>query len=170
VTVTNVISGTGRVIKDGTGTLTLTANNTYSGATLINEGTLVGVVGGSCSNSAVTVASAGALGVSVTDNTKKWTCASLALNNGSQLKFNFTVTPSTSIAPLNILGSLTFSGTPTIVVTPGNTAVGTYPLVTVGGSAPVSLPTLSGVNGSLTWIGNTLWLTIRPLPTIIQFM
>jgi autotransporter-associated beta strand protein len=170
VTVTNVISGAGRVIKNGTGTLTLTTNNTYSGATLINEGTLVGVVGGSCSNSAVTVASAGALGVSVTDNTKKWSCASLALNNGSQLKFNFTGTPSTTVAPLNILGSLTFSGTPTIVVSPSNTAPGTYPLLTVGGAAPTSVPTLTGVSyGRLAWIGNTLWLTIVPAPTIITF-
>jgi autotransporter-associated beta strand protein len=170
VTVTNVISGAGRVIKNGTGTLTLTTNNTYSGATLINEGTLVGVVGGSCSNSAVTVASAGALGVSVTDNSKKWTCASLALNNGSQLKFNFTGTPSTTVAPLNILGSLTFSGTPTIVVSPSNTAPGTYPLLTVGGSAPTSVPTLTGVSyGKLAWIGNTLWLTIVPAPTVITF-
>jgi fibronectin-binding autotransporter adhesin len=170
VTISNVVSGVGGLIKDGAGTLTLTANNTYSGATLINEGTLAGVVGGSCSNSAVTVASAGALGINVTDNNKKWTCASLAMNNGSQFKFDFTGTPSTSIAPLNILGTLSFSGTPTIVVTPGNIVFGTYPLLTVGGSAPLSVvPTLTGVNGSLAWIGNTLWLTIAPAPTLIRF-
>jgi hypothetical protein len=116
------------------------------------------------------VASAGALGINVTDNNKKWTCASLAMNNGSQFKFDFTGTPSTSIAPLNILGALSFSGTPTIVVTPGNIVFGTYPLLTVGGSAPLSVvPTLTGVNGSLAWIGNTLWLTIAPAPTLIRF-
>jgi autotransporter-associated beta strand protein len=172
VAISNVISGAGGLIKDGSGTLTLFANNTYTGATLINEGTLVGVVGGSCSNSAVTVASAGALGVSVTDNSKKWTCASLALNNGSQLKFNFTGTPSTSTAPLNILGSLTFSGTPTIVVSPINTAPGTYPLLTVGGVAPTALPTLSGVTGKLFWGGagnKTLYVTIIPAGTIVTF-
>jgi fibronectin-binding autotransporter adhesin len=164
-------TGAGTVTKSGSGTWTLSANNTYSGATMINEGTLVGVVGGSCSNSAVTVASAGALGISVTDPNKKWSCASLALNSGSQLKFDFTgTTPSASEAPLNILGNLTFSETSTIVVSPRTTTPGTYPLLTVGGTAPTSsLPKLSGVTGKLFWNDKTLWVTIVPSGTMIRF-
>jgi autotransporter-associated beta strand protein len=163
---TAAISGTGNLIKDGAGTLTLTANNTYSGATLVNEGTMIGVVGGSCSNSAVTVASA-ILVVSVIDNTKQWTCASLALNTGSKLKFICSVNPG-AVAPLNIKGDLTFSGTE-IVIEP-RLAPGQYPLLTVGGTAPTSqtLPTLSGVTGKLTWIDKTLWLTVIPNGTLIQ--
>src|SRR5581483_2223010 len=40
VTVTNVISGTGKFTQTGTGTLTLNASNTYSGNTVVSSGTL----------------------------------------------------------------------------------------------------------------------------------
>ena len=39
-TLTNAISGTGRLIQLGTGTTTLTANNTYTGTTTISAGAL----------------------------------------------------------------------------------------------------------------------------------
>jgi fibronectin-binding autotransporter adhesin len=151
-------TGTGQIalIKTGAGSQTLTGVNTYSGATLINEGTLVGVVGGSCANSAVTNASAGTLAINVINDTNQWTCASLTLNNGSQLKFNFMGTPSSTNAPLKILGNLIFVGTPTIEVVPGT--LGTYPLLTVAGTVPETVPTLAGDIGALQWIGKTLWV------------
>ncbi len=40
VTFANVISGSGQIAQNGTGTTTLTAANTYSGGTIINSGTL----------------------------------------------------------------------------------------------------------------------------------
>ncbi|MFK0386310.1 phosphatase PAP2 family protein [Agrobacterium sp. NPDC090273] len=38
---TNDISGAGRLVKSGSGALTLSGNNSYSGGTVLNEGTLV---------------------------------------------------------------------------------------------------------------------------------
>jgi fibronectin-binding autotransporter adhesin len=61
VTAANAISGSGGMIKTGTGTLTLSAANTYSGASTVTAGTLL--VNGSLANtSAVTVAAGGVLG------------------------------------------------------------------------------------------------------------
>jgi autotransporter-associated beta strand protein len=57
---TAAITGAGRLTKDGTGKLTLSATNTYTGATTVSAGTLF--VTGALSNSAVTVEAAGTVG------------------------------------------------------------------------------------------------------------
>ncbi|MEM1159024.1 MAG: autotransporter-associated beta strand repeat-containing protein [Verrucomicrobiota bacterium] len=62
-TYSGIISGTGNVIKIGTGTLTFAGQNTYSGATTISEGTLVidSDSPNALANSAVTVDSGATL-------------------------------------------------------------------------------------------------------------
>ena len=41
ITLSGVLSGTGAIVKDGAGTLTLSGDNTYTGGTTISQGTLV---------------------------------------------------------------------------------------------------------------------------------
>ena len=55
-TVANTISGSGAVVQNGAGTLTLTGTNTYTGATRVNAGTLT--LTGTLGDTAMTVASA----------------------------------------------------------------------------------------------------------------
>jgi autotransporter-associated beta strand protein len=59
-TVGNRISGTGTLVMNGSGTLTLTGTNTYNGATAINNGTVL--VNGVLGNTAVTVGFGALLG------------------------------------------------------------------------------------------------------------
>ena len=162
------------LLKTNANTLTLLGNSTYSGGTTINAGTLVGVVGGSCSNSAVTVAAASGntatLGVSITNTNNQWTCSSLTVNNAggsAGLSFAFgALTPSKTVAPLNVIGSVAFTNAPVITITgsslPATTGNG-YALLTWGsGSAPsltgVTLTLPFRVGGSLAIVGNTLYL------------
>jgi autotransporter-associated beta strand protein len=63
ISTTGITTGSGTLTKDNIGTLTLSAANTYSGATTVNAGTLL--VNGALGNSAVTI-NGGAFGGSGT--------------------------------------------------------------------------------------------------------
>lgn len=61
VTIASAMSHSGGLTKNGTGTLTLSGANTYTGSTLVSQGTLV-VTGSTAAGSTVTVASGATLG------------------------------------------------------------------------------------------------------------
>ena len=156
--------------KVGAGTVTLGAVNTYSGATTVSGGKLVGVVGGSCASSAVEVQTGGnTLGVSIPNNTAQWTCAGLTFDDSTTTsEFNFgSVTPSTTLAPLNVIGAINFSGTPTVsILVSGSLPAATYPLMYsaagftpgVSASMPLSLPPY--VSATLSDDGHTVSLIV----------
>ncbi|MGY3365813.1 autotransporter-associated beta strand protein [Bradyrhizobium sp. GM2.4] len=83
VTFGSAIGGSGLVSKQGTGTLTLSGTNTYTGGTTVNAGELV--VNGSIASSVLTAVSSGATlsGVGTVGNTVINTGGTLAAGNGA---------------------------------------------------------------------------------------
>ena len=96
VTFGNTIGGSGLVSKQGTGTLTLSGTNTYTGGTTVNAGVLV--VNGSIASSVLTAVSSGATlsGIGTAGNTVINSGGTLAAGNG------------TAGSSLNVTGSLAF--------------------------------------------------------------
>jgi fibronectin-binding autotransporter adhesin len=94
----NNTGGAATLAKNGTGTWVLTGTNTYTGATNVNQGTLivgVGGVGSTAAGSAVTVASNATLGGSGTI--------------GGTLAVSGSIAPGNSIGTLNVGNNVTWN-------------------------------------------------------------
>jgi len=144
VTMTNVISGVGSLTKLSAGTLTLAAANTYSDVTTVSAGKLIGVTGGSCSNSAVTIASGSTNGVLLASAGGQWNCGGLTFNSGTAYAdFNFNgYAPNTTKAPIVVDGNLTLSGTLNVIIrSSAGIPAGSYPLIKYTGTLSGTVPT-----------------------------
>ncbi len=130
LTLGGVISGNFALSTAGTGALTLTGTNTYSGATNVNSGTL-NVNGSLAAGSTVTVAGGAALGGTGTIN------GATILNSGGILN-------GASTGRLTLAGGLTVGATAADSATI-NIATSAMPGISVPGAL-----TLNGGNGSVT--------------------
>ena len=84
---TSLLSGVGGLTKKGTGTLTLNQDQTYTGTTKVDEGTLV--IAGSVDSTSIEVASGATLTLSNADAVVA-NVVTLTLVAGSTLNLNFT--------------------------------------------------------------------------------
>ncbi len=129
-TSTGYIKGTGNLIKDGSGTLTLTGVNIYTGLTQVKGGTL------ELKNSAATTLP--------TTNSVDIVGGTLLLSANQTLN---NVTLSTGNLTLGANVTLTISGTLTLATSPAN--------ITLGANAKI----IYGANASLVYAGNALQQT-----------
>ncbi len=186
-TVSNTISGPGSVIKQNNGTVTLAGANTFVGTVQVSGGVLQIGAGSSLATATNITLSGGTLdvgpvgGLSLAANETMNGCNGTVISNltaatGNILNFNLS-TPTNDV--LNVTGSLTLSGTPTLNLTlssykPSGTyrlinytgsilGGGAFTLVPPGGGATYTLNTatpgqvnLVVVNPvySLTWVGD----------------
>lgn len=130
-----VVNGTrvAAIRKVGTGAWLLSGNNPYTGITYVESGKLVGVTGGSISNTAFVVISNNAtLGVQVEAAGPQWVVRNVQVPAGVNAKVEVNYgggVASTSTAPMLVLGTLTLDGNLTVDVIGGSWGVGTYPLI-----------------------------------------
>ncbi len=115
------------LVKLGANTLTLSGNNTYTGATTVSAGTLAlasaGAIGGA---SAVAVNSGGVLAVSGVGATLG-SGASLALNSGSTLSGTGSLTiPARIGTPLSLTGNVAIDGGAGLTLSSTNSGAGSY--------------------------------------------
>ncbi|MGL6075230.1 MAG: autotransporter-associated beta strand repeat-containing protein [Fimbriiglobus sp.] len=155
VTLTGVLSGgyAGGLNKLGSGSLNLTANNTYTAGTTVNEGTLFvnNTTGSGTGPGAVTVVSAATIGGSGTVGTG---AAGFNLNSGANL------------APGNSVGTITLNVTSATLAGNYNFELGTAGTssTTNGGSSPGVL--VANTNHDYVTISgsaNVEGLTVNPI-------
>ncbi|MDA1044771.1 MAG: hypothetical protein O3C57_06050, partial [Verrucomicrobia bacterium] len=145
--------GGSTVIKNGAGMMRVTQANTYYGATTINEGLFQGRAGGASASSDVTVTPGASLkaslGVWVTTNAAQWTCKSLTTAGAGtpDLRFDFTVAPDQTNAPLVVMNAVTFTKTPTVTIhSTVGLRPGEYPLISWS-SYSGTVPSSANVQG-----------------------
>jgi autotransporter-associated beta strand protein len=189
-TVSGVIDGVGgSLVKTGSGVLTLTGINTYTGATTVDAGALI--VNGSIASSSLTTVNSGAalLGSGTVGPTVVNTggflvpgpvgtpgtmtvAGNLAFQSGAI--YVVQVNPATA-STTNVSGTASLAGTVGAIFFPGTYMERSYPILTAGGGVngtfnnlvTVGLPT--NFQTSLSYTANTALLNLRaqlvPEPT-----
>jgi fibronectin-binding autotransporter adhesin len=153
ITLTGALSGPGGLNETGGGILTLGANNTYAGSTVVSNGTLVIKTATASTNGPVVLdGSAGnpVLSLTIGNSGQFWSIGGLTYAAGSPTAdFNFgIISPSTTVAPIQSSGNIVFTATPNVTVEGTAIAVGTYPLIHYSGAVSGTLPTSPTFTGS----------------------
>ena len=133
VAMTQPLSGFGSLTKVGSGALTMTGAGSYSGDTIVSEGSLT-LSTAHTGGGAATVAAGASFGVAVAGSlNSQVTLSSLGLGSASSMTIDLASFGNPSTAPLNVLGGLTTSGGSTIInFATGAPAAGTVPLISYG--------------------------------------
>jgi autotransporter-associated beta strand protein len=171
ITLSGAITGPGGLYVTGGGILTLSGANNFAGSTSVSNGTLMvaTTASGSTNGGAVTVdGSAGSptLALAQEGTAQFWFTGPLTFQNGATaLDFSFSsFQPSTTTAPIQVSGNLSFASTPSVTVAGTALSAGTYPLITctgtISGIAPTSVNLPGYATGTITTSGNSIVLVI----------
>ncbi|MFM7245532.1 MAG: autotransporter-associated beta strand repeat-containing protein [Planctomycetaceae bacterium] len=157
--------GGGGLVKIGSGTLSLTGLNTYTGSNVVVAGKLA-VQTTSLASGGYALANGTKLGVMVGGSGTQLSAATLAMTGTVGLDVDFSSFGNPTLAPLNVLGTLTAGGPVTITVSGVQPAIGQIPLIQYGsktGAGTYSLAPLTGYTASLLDNGSTIFLNVTAI-------
>jgi len=147
------ITGSGSVIQEGSGTTTLTAANTYTGLTMVNNGELF-ITPAYQGGGDVTVADGASFGVTATSVSSSATIGSLTLGSSgaTTLDFSYGLSGNPTNAALSA-GAVTINGTSAIRIG-GTFEVGTFPVMTYGSLSGAFASVVDGPRGVAATLSN----------------
>lgn len=171
VAIGQALGGTGGLKKLGTGSLALTGSSSYTGSTIVSNGTLVLTTSSLNGGGSLSVADGATL--SVTNGGGSMSVSSLTVGAAaaSTLQFNF---PAGNAGSASIVaGTLTGNGSITVNITGSGLTAGQFPLIqfTSGsGLANFHIGTVPpGVSATLVQTGSTLDLNITSVVKSLQW-
>ncbi|HEX5218144.1 MAG TPA: autotransporter-associated beta strand repeat-containing protein [Verrucomicrobiae bacterium] len=147
------ITGSGSVIQDGEGTTTLTAANTYTGPTIVNNGALF-ITPAYQAGADVIVANGTSFGVSANSVSNSATVGTLTLGSGgaTTLDFSYGLTGNPTNAAL-FANSIIINGSSSIRIG-GSFAVGTFPVLKYNSLSGAFSSTVTGPRGVTATLSN----------------
>ncbi len=157
----NLLDGGGGLTKSGTGALTLSGISTYTGSTVVSNGTLVVATTSLTGGGGLIVKDGAALTVNNNSGTLAASALTLGVSGASTVNFNF---PAGNVAVASInAGTLTGNGTVTINITGSGLVAGSIPLIAFssGSAANLQLGSLpAGVSATLDTSASPVTLNI----------
>jgi fibronectin-binding autotransporter adhesin len=139
-TISGIISGSGGLIMDGTGTLNLNAANTYSGPTVVSGGTLVYSPNTITypTVSALTINGGGTVTVNA-NNSSSLAVGSLTLNTNAVLNLNYNFSGGNPTVAAISTATLSTPDTNVLRVAGYGASVGQFSLIAYTGASPANL-------------------------------
>ena len=164
-TLSETAGGIVALTKVGTGTLTLSGANNYTGPTIVNNGTLI-VSSKKVSTGDFTLADGTTLGVNLVNNGVSLSMTSLTM--GNNCTNSFTGLNSTTVSAIADSGALTLSGQVVVNAQGTNFVIGQYPLIsysTIAGTGGFSLGSVpTGVTANIITNAGTIVLNVTQVP------
>jgi autotransporter-associated beta strand protein len=164
------LGGSAGLIKDGPGSVTLMAANTYTGGTTISSGILGGP--GSVTGNVLTQTGATfAPGTTSAPGTAMGVSGNLTLQSGAFYSVGVSSTASTSA---NVSGTAALGGTVAVTVAPGTTPLHHYTVLQSGGLNGTTFAGISSISPpnyipSLSYNANNVFLNVTVLSATHDF-